>query len=330
MTRAHVYCEDSRLASELVATASTVADEVCLICLGTAPSQPPAGVTSILVLKTADSPDVSDSDPARPEDYTDTLARLARERTADLVLVGATVSGWEIAARLATILGVGLISEATTLRARPDGCWESERVMYAGAAVQTEVWTGLAVVTIALGHALTPASPPGAGHPDPVVVETISVRADPRVRVISRATREAEGVDLASAARIVCVGMGASRADDLPRARELADALGAEIACTRPVAEERRLLPTERYIGISGASVRPDLYLSLGVSGQVQHTFGIRDSKIVVGVNTNPDVPLFRVCDYGVVGDLREIAPLLTAALRERRAGSATGEESQS
>ena len=86
------------------------------------------------------------------------------------------------------------------------------------------------------------------------------------------------------------------------RGRELADALGAEIACTRPVAEDRDWLPTERYIGISGASVRPDLYLGLGVSGQVQHTFGIRDAKIIVGVNTNPDAPLFGVCDYAVVG----------------------------
>ena len=110
--------------------------------------------------------------------------------------------------------------------------------------------------------------------------------------------------------------MGVSTAEDLALAQDLAESLGGEIACTRPVAEDRGWLPVERYIGISGVTVQPDLYLGLGVSGQVQHTIGIRDARVIVGINTNPDATLFGACDYAVVGDLHEIAPLLTSAIR--------------
>ena len=324
MTRAYVFSEDARLTAELVTAATDVADQVHLVCPGTPPEAPPAGVTSVVVLD--GPPGAPREGGIRPEAYAPALARLAGERHADVVLVGATVSGREIAARVAAILGLGLVSEATALRHLPDGTWLGERVTYAGAAVQTETWQGPAVVTIAPGNRgnRTPAAERGA---DGVPVETVPVQTDTRIRVVSRAAREREAVDLASAARIVCVGMGTGTLADLETTTGLADALGAEMACTRPVAEDREWLAAERYIGISGVRVRPDLYIGLGVSGQVQHTAGIRDAKVVVGVNTDPDAPLSRVSDYAVVGDLREIVPLLTAALRAAR-GSGPGPRS--
>lgn len=300
----YVFSEDAQLAAELVTTAAAVSGEVHVVCLGSdaAATLADAGATSVIALM-ADEP--------RPEAFAPALARLVGERDVDLLLVGATVSGWEIAGRTAAILGCGLVSGAIALRSLPDGQWQSERIMYAGGAVQTESWNGLAVVTIAPGQAVAVRDGAGTG-----VLEMIGVQVDSRVRAISHTVRERESVDLASAARVVCVGMGITTAEDLALAQDLADALGGEIACTRPVAEDRKWLPAERYIGISGVSVQPDLYVGLGVSGQVQHTIGIRDAKIIVGVNTNPDATLFGVCDYAVVGDLREIAPLLAAAVR--------------
>jgi len=317
MTSAYVFSEDARLAAELVATAAGLADVVHLVCAGAPPSDPPAGLTSVIALE----PVGSGSGPAgdiRPEACTAALANLIGERGADVILVGATVSGWEIAARMAAILGIGLISGATALRPAAAGGWQSERMMYAGAAVQTETWLGPAVVTMAAGQAPQPARPVSPGL-EPASIERIPVPLDSRVRMVSRAAREIEDVDLAGAARIVCVGMGVAATEDLKLATDLADALGAELACTRPVAEDREWLPTERYIGISGVRVKPELYLGLGVSGQVQHTVAIRDAKVVVGVNTDPEATLFGICDYEVVGDLREIAPLLTEAIRAQQ-----------
>jgi electron transfer flavoprotein alpha subunit len=303
MSRVYVFSENLQLAAELVTTAATLG-EVHVVCLGAAGAATlaGAGATSVVALE---------GDQSRPEAYAPALAHLVGERGGDLLLVGATVSGWEIAARAAAILGIGLVSEATALRAVPDGAWCSERIMFAGGAVQTETWTGPAVVTIAQGQA-------AAASGGAVDVETVVVATDSRVRVVARTARERSGTDLASAARVVCVGMGLKKVEDLALAGDLADALGAEIACTRPVAEDREWLPVEQYIGISGVKVRPDLYVGLGVSGQVQHTIGIRDAKVVVGINTDPDATLFAVCDYAVVGSLYEIAPLLAAAVRDR------------
>ncbi|HEY5247502.1 MAG TPA: electron transfer flavoprotein subunit alpha/FixB family protein [Dermatophilaceae bacterium] len=326
----YVFSEDVRLAAELVTTAVTVSDQVHVVCLGSeaAATLADAGAGTVISL-TADEISLTADEP-RPEAFAPSLARLVGEREGDLLLIGATVSGWEIAGRVAAILGCGLVSGATALRSLPDGQWQSERNMYAGGAVQTETWTGLAIVTIAPGQGLafTSRIDAGAGidagsgidagngiDAGSGIAEVMEVQVDSRVRVVSHTVRERESVDLALAARVVCVGMGVATADDLGLAQDLAHSLGGEIACTRPVAEDRRWLPAERYIGISGVSVQPDLYVGLGVSGQVQHTIGIRDAKVIVGINTNPDATLFGVCDYAVVGDLREIAPLLTAAI---------------
>ncbi|MEU6538378.1 electron transfer flavoprotein subunit alpha/FixB family protein [Streptomyces sp. NPDC047000] len=324
MTCAYVFSEDASLAAGLVTAATAVADRVHLVCPGTPPGTPPAGATSVVVLD--GPPGTPPGSGVRPEAYAPALARLAGERNPDVVLIGATVSGREIAARVAAALGLALVSEATALRTLPDGGWSGERVTWAGAAVQTETWQGPAVVTMAPGHHVDPAPAPDRDA-DAVPVETVPAQTDTRVRVVSRAVREREAVDLADAARIVCVGMGAGTLADLGLATDLADALGAELACTRPVAEDREWLAAERYIGISGARVRPDLYIGLGVSGQVQHTAGIRDAKVVVGINTDPDAPLSGASDYAVVGDLREIVPLLTAEIRAAR-GSRTGPRS--
>ncbi|GHS89553.1 electron transfer flavoprotein subunit alpha [Actinomycetota bacterium] len=315
MTQVVVFAQDARAGAGLVSTARALAEEtaaveVHVVCLD-------AEAGAALARSGADSVTVLTGAESRPEAYTSPLVDVVRTRGADLLLVGATVSGWEIAARAATELGVGLVSEASSLRldlSGPDGpAWHSERTVYAGGAVQAETWPGLGVVTVAPGRAA-----PATDTADPCPVETVAVEADTRIRVVGRTVREREGVDLASAARVVCVGMGLGSADGLPLVEDLADALGAEVACTRPVAEDREWLATERYLGISGVSVHPDLYVGLGVSGQVQHTVGFRDARVVVAVNINPDAPVFAVSDYAVVGDLREIAPLLAAAVRAR------------
>ena len=91
--------------------------------------------------------------------------------------------------------------------------------------------------------------------------------------------------------------------------------MGAELACSRPLAEGTAWLSKDRYVGVSGMHVAPDLYLAAGISGQVQHTSGMSDSKVVVAVNSDANAPIFEVADYGIVGDLYDVLPAITAAL---------------
>jgi electron transfer flavoprotein alpha subunit len=104
--------------------------------------------------------------------------------------------------------------------------------------------------------------------------------------------------------------------EDIDLARQLAQALGGEVGCSRPIAEELQWLPEEVYIGISGKKVKPALYLGIGVSGQVQHITGIRDSKVIFAINKDENAPIFEAADYGIVGDLYSVVPMLIDELK--------------
>jgi electron transfer flavoprotein alpha subunit len=125
----------------------------------------------------------------------------------------------------------------------------------------------------------------------------------------------AQTVDLGSSAMIVGVGRGIKDADKLPLAQELATALGAELGASRPICDNG-WLPMERQIGSSGQTIAPKLYVALGISGAIQHLVGIKGSQCVVAINKDPDAPIFEAADYGIAGDLFEVVPALTEAVK--------------
>ena len=124
-------------------------------------------------------------------------------------------------------------------------------------------------------------------------------------------------VDLAGAPVVVSVGRGLSKAEDIALVQPLVEALGAELGCSRPIAEDLRWLPQERLVGLTGTSVTADLYLALGISGQVQHLAGIKGARIVVAVNSDGRAPIVRNADYVIVGDLYKVVPELLTALAD-------------
>ncbi len=125
----------------------------------------------------------------------------------------------------------------------------------------------------------------------------------------------AQTVDLGSAQLIVSVGRGIREAENLPLVQDLATALGAELAASRPICDNG-WLPMERQVGSSGQSVAPKLYLAVGISGAIQHLVGMKGSQCIVAINKDPDAPIFEVADYGIVGDLFEVVPALTEAVK--------------
>ncbi|HVN92666.1 MAG TPA: electron transfer flavoprotein subunit alpha/FixB family protein [Terracidiphilus sp.] len=143
------------------------------------------------------------------------------------------------------------------------------------------------------------------------VIETAQIRTRP-----GEPFRGSEQtVDLGSAQRIVGVGRGIKEAENLRIVNDLAAALGAELAASRPICDNG-WLPLERQIGSSGQTVAPKLYLAVGISGAIQHLVGMKGSQCIVAINRDPDAPIFEVADYGIVGDLFEVVPALTEALK--------------
>jgi electron transfer flavoprotein alpha subunit len=186
-------------------------------------------------------------------------------------------------------------------------------MLYGGLAVQTVVSAARPQMATIAPRSYAPAEVQ-EGH-------TGSIRALPPappspVKLVARTPKASESVDITEAKTIVCVGRGVAKQEDVAMARELASLVEGEVACSRPVAEELHWLPEEVYLGISGNTVRPGLYIGLGVSGQIQHVTGIRDSKVIVAINKDENAPIFDAADYGIVGDLYQALPVLVQELK--------------
>lgn len=148
-------------------------------------------------------------------------------------------------------------------------------------------------------------------------VRTVTVTLDPaQLKTTSEEPFQEEtgGIDLTAADKIISIGRGIGKEENMPMVKELAAALKAEIGASRPIVDSG-WLPNSHQVGSSGQSVTPNLYLALGISGAIQHVVGMKGSKNIVAINRDPDAPIFEVADYGVVGDILEIVPKLTEAI---------------
>jgi electron transfer flavoprotein alpha subunit len=175
---------------------------------------------------------------------------------------------------------------------------------------------GPAIVTCQIGAFRADKVVKGAA----VTARTVSAGAGaPSLQTIEAPFQEArQAVDLGQAERIVAVGRGIKAQDQIPVAERLATAMGAEIAASRPICDNG-WLPMDRQIGSSGQTVAPKLYVALGISGAIQHLVGMKGSRTIVAINKDADAPIFEVADYGIVGDLFEIVPAMTAEIEKQR-----------
>ena len=239
----------------------------------------------------------------------------AKTASPDLILFISSARGKEMAARLAARLGAGLCSGCTELAFdKGSGSIRMERLAYGGAAIQKLTASTKPVIV---------AVPPRSFEPAQVVDgrqgKTRELPSPPpsAVRIIEKKPKEKVAKDITEARVIVCAGRGFDKKEDLALARELADALGGELGATRPLTEEMHWLPADLCIGLSGVQVKPELYVGLGVSGQIQHMTGVRGAKVVCAVNRDENAPIFALSDFGIVGSLYEVVPKLIAELKK-------------
>ena len=243
------------------------------------------------------------------------LEQEVRAASPDLVLFSATARGKELAARLAARLGAGLCSACTAISFdKATGSVVLERIAYGGAATQKLVSSSRPVLVTVPPRSFAPAA-----ALDGRQGKTRELPAPPpsAVKVIERKPKEKVAKDITEARVIVCAGRGFDKKEDLALARQLADALGGELGATRPLTEEVHWLPEDLCIGLSGVQVKPELYVGLGVSGQVQHMTGVRGAKVVCAVNRDENAPIFALSDFGIVGDLYDVVPTLIEALKK-------------
>jgi electron transfer flavoprotein alpha subunit len=244
------------------------------------------------------------------EDYTPSLVAKAKAEKPSLILVGTSQRGRDLAARSAALLDAPCFSDAKNL-ALKGNAFSCDTNVYGGTAVRTDSTTEpLVLATIG----------PKAFEPDPAGISGATAGTldytPGKVKVTGRKPRPPQTVNLGEAAKVVAVGRGFAEEKDLAAAKELAAALGAEVACSRPIAEFFKWLPEECYIGISGQIIKPQLYVAVGISGQAQHTFGVRDAKVIVSINKDAECLMHQNADYCITGEWQAVIPALVKAVK--------------
>lgn len=246
-------------------------------------------------------------DPFDVDAVAEVVASLVRERGSTVVVLAASAHLREVMGLLSVRLGAACVADAMALRA-VDGEVQADRLLYGGVVVATVALArSVAVVSARTGRA------EGAVAGTPIEVAS----APPRRALLSRTVASHQSA-LPAASRVVSFGRGVRGRDDVVLIERLAELLDAELGCSRPVVEDLRWLGVEHQVGLTGTTVTPDLYVAVGISGQIQHLVGMRDSKMIVAINNTATAPIFSVADVGVVGDLYEVVPRLIEALGAR------------
>lgn len=318
MTKLLVYSEEVGVMRELLGKARQAAisqgfDQVGAVVFGAAGAATAAGwgEWGADVVYTVADPAL---DVYNPDTYTAALAGVIQQVQPDLVLVGATKRGLEVNGQVAERLSLGAVSWCV------DFAYDaaSQTVM-----ATCLIYTGIGRNTYRIdSRPALAAVPPGIfreqsfpGHAAEVVAVAVTI-PPARLRVLSTSAKAETGRRLQDAPVIVDVGQGVREREDLALAETLAGLLNGQVACSRPISSERDWFP--EWLGLSGLKLAPDLCITLGISGSIQHMIGIRDSKLIVAVNTDENAGIFAQADYGVLADLYQFVPALIEAIKAR------------
>jgi len=245
------------------------------------------------------------------------LSSLIREKRPLLTMIGHTSYGMDFAPALAVDLDLPLATDCTDIRFE-DGGVMINRQMY-GARVNASVrLSGADQYLLTVRPTVFRLATEDRSRKAQIIhIPSTLFDQDLRSRFIALHRPPVEDVDITKADVVVAVGRGIGKQENMPLVNELASVLNGVVACSRPVID-MGWLPKGRQVGSSGKTVKPKLYIALGISGAINHVMGMKGSKLVVAINKDPGAPIFDVADYGVVCDLLDIVPLLTERLKQK------------
>lgn len=254
--------------------------------------------------------------------YAKTVASIISKHKPQIVLFGATVMGRAISPRVASQLGCGLTADCTGLKI---GAYRSVGIEYTDKLLQIRPAFGGNIIATIISPESFPSmatvrpgvmtlEEPKPGRRAEVVMEKNGLTKKDFLSEVVEVVREERKVNLQGARIIVSAGMGAAGGNGLDLVRQLAHTLG-ELGSSRPMVD-MGYLPKPHQVGQTGTTVRPNLYIACGISGQIQHRAGMSESGRIIAINTDPDAPIFKIAHYGIVGDLKDIIPMMIRAYK--------------
>jgi electron transfer flavoprotein alpha subunit len=309
-----VYSDDKKLTLELLNKASELGKElhkkVIAVTIGHeeyATEYIECGADLVIIAETSQHQ-------FKVEEYTSILENIMKEYQNEIALIGSNKNGKELAARLAARLNAGCVMDCTKVYIQ-DKKLTTERIVYSGNAIAVEQFLSPPQIVTIPSKVFDPL-PKNPHHKGEIVKKKFDGEHSPS-KILNIQDMKSEGVNVEDAQIIVSCGRGFKKKEDIRLVNELADILkGRTVGCSRPIAADLKWLSEDHWIGLSGHKVKPKLYIACGISGQIQHIAGMRDSGVIVAINKDPEALIFKSADYGIVGDLYEILPKLTNAIK--------------
>ena len=248
--------------------------------------------------------------------YASVIAEAAKKEAADIVVLSNSFSGRGLAPRIAVKLEAGLADGAVSLPEQSNGKFTVKKTAFSGKA--------FAVVELTSANKVISLIPNSYKVVEKSVTPTVEDfaaegNASDFKAMIKEIVRSTDKVSLPDADIVVSGGRGLKGPENWGMVEELADLLGAALACSKPVSDSG-WRPHSEHVGQTGIAVSPNLYIAIGISGAIQHLAGVSSSKVIVVINKDPEAPFFKVADYGIVGDAFEVVPKLIAAIKEYKA----------
>ena len=264
------------------------------------------GVTKVFVAENAALENFA------PECYADALAQVVQQAQPAIVLFGATGWGKEVSARAAAKLDWGLATDCTAAQIENGGLVLT-RPVFAGKAIAQVKANGFPVMVSMRPNIIPPVDADKAAAPIENVALTLKA---PRAQVVETVVKQKSKVDLGEASIVVSGGRGVKGPEGFVPLNELADTLNAAVGASR-AAVDAGWIDYTHQVGQTGKTVSPKLYIAAGISGAIQHLAGMSSSKVIVAVNKDPDAPIFKVADYGIIADLFDVVPALNDAIKK-------------
>ena len=249
-----------------------------------------------------------------PDAYAAAMEQVVRAADPQYVVMSHTYLVRDFGPKLAARFGKGMISDCVRMNVGASKATFTRRIFLGklDADIVSDGGT-LVFVTFQSGAFRGDQAVKGTGAPiEPMQVEISEVRMKPEAPF----QEVKQAVDLSKASVIVAVGRGIKSKENIALAEKLAEALGGDLAASRPICDAE-WLPIDRQIGSSGQTVAPKLYVAVGISGAIQHLVGMKNSQTIVAINKDPEAPIFDVADYGIIGDLFEVLPVLTEEIKK-------------
>ena len=251
------------------------------------------------------------------EPATDAIASLYEKEKPDLILFGFSPDSREVAGRLAARIGCGLVSNASDV-ASADGGFVAKVPYFGGAKVASMKTNNKPAIVMIRPKSIEASESGGAAEVKQLDVTVAD--GSKRAHVTERVVEASEKIKLEDARVVVSGGRGLGGPQNFPMLEELANALGGAVGASRAVVDAG-WVPYSMQVGQTGKSVRPGVYIAVGISGAMQHTVGMKTSKVIIAINKDAEAPIMKMADLGVVGDALKIVPALTAAVKAKKNG---------